>query len=104
MGGGMNSGSALGFGMMGGMMRYLPVWFPSMLGPASAESVRAIWLLFMSTVLISISAGYYVSIVWRTRGVWTGWILHPIAGVLAARRQGPATPSVVQTSSARASV
>lgn len=100
----MNSSNALGFAIVGLAMRYLPVWFPSMMGSASAESVRVIWLLFMSTVLMAIAMGYYASLVWKTRTVWTGWVMRPVAGALAARRQAAASASTVQPSRARVSV
>ncbi len=100
----MNSSNALGFAIVGLGMRYLPAWFPSMMESASAESVRGIWLLFMSMVMLAIAAGYYVSLAWKTRAVWTGWVMRPVAGALAARRQASAAASTVQSSRARVSV
>ena len=75
-------------------MKYLPVWFPSMLGANAAPgSVRELWLLVMSFVLVGIAMVYFTSKAWATRLVWAGWAIRPVAAAVAARRQAASVPN-----------
>lgn len=90
----MNSSNALGFATVGLAMKYIPLWFPSLLGAnAAPESVRGLWLVVMSFVLMGVSMIYFSSRAWASRSVWAGWAIRPIAGALAARRQAASVPS-----------
>jgi len=83
----MNSSNALGFAIFGLSLKFLPVWFPTMMGTSSPESVRSLWMGLMSFVLMAIAGSFFMSRAWVTRGMWAGWAIRPMAAASVARRQ-----------------
>jgi succinate dehydrogenase/fumarate reductase cytochrome b subunit len=71
----MNLHNALGFGLVGGAMKVLPLLFPSLIEAGGPEGTRALWLLVMSWVMWALMSWGVVAVVLasgahRVLGVW----------------------------------
>lgn len=71
----MNLHNALGFGLVGGAMKVLPLLFPSLIEAGGPEGTRALWLLVMSWVMWALMSWGVVAVVlasgaYRVLGVW----------------------------------
>ena len=72
---GMNLHNALGFALLGLVMKVLPLLFPSLIEAGGPEGTRALWLLVMSWVMWSLTTWGVVTVVLasgvhRVLGVW----------------------------------
>lgn len=92
----MNTRDAHGFVAAGIVMKFLPVWFPSVLGSASAMEVRGLWLAFMSWVMFSVALLHYTPIAARWSVGQIARYRAMSAAALAARRQAAVEASATR--------
>lgn len=85
----MNSRDALGFAVVGGVMKVAPDLFPAVLGSPSSAEARGLWLAFMSYVLFSVAAFHFLPIGYRWIVVGVGQATRSISRVWALRRRAP---------------
>jgi hypothetical protein len=84
----MNSWDALGFAVVGGVMKFAPDLFPSVLGSPSSAEFRGLWLAFMSYVLFTVALIHFLPMVSRWFTNQLGHATRLLSRAWAMRRRG----------------